>query len=114
MENDRSPICDYCKKESGLEWKGSTGATGAHLNNIGWIYKNAFLYTGENTPLTFCSKECCKQYYETVLKVPKERSDKVSKVISEAREASLKSVPKMVESINRFAKAIKGVKKNDK
>lgn len=110
MVNDVSPICDYCKKESGLEWKGSTGATGAHLNNIGWVYKNAFLYTGENIPLAFCSKECCKHYYETVLKVSKEKSDRVSKVIAEAREASLKSVPEMVERINRFSKALKGRK----
>lgn len=110
MEKDKSPICDNCAKESGLQWCGSIGATGAHLSSIGWIFKNAFMFTKVNTPLAFCSINCRDVYYTDVLLVTKEQSDKINKVISEAREASLKSVPDIVENINRFAKAIKRVK----
>lgn len=107
MEKDKSPICDNCSKESGLQWRGSIGATGAHLNSIGWIFKNAFMYTKKDTPLAFCSINCRDVYYTDVLLVTKEESEKINKVISEARESSLRSVPEMVKSINRFAKAIK-------
>jgi hypothetical protein len=112
MEKDKSPICDNCSKESCLQWRGSIGATGAHLSSIGWIFKNAFMYTKKDTPLAFCSINCRDVYYTDVLLVTKQESDKINKAISEAREASLRSVPEMVKSINRFAKAIKGVKKN--
>lgn len=110
MENNKSPVCDSCGKESGLEWKGSFGSTGAYLETVGFIYKNAVLYTGGNTPLAFCSNECQVKYYDEVLKIPKAKLKQVKVIMDNVKESIKKDIPMIAEHLNKVSKVIKEIK----
>jgi len=110
MKINQSPVCDTCGKESRLEWKGSFGSTGAYLNTVGFIYKNAVLYTGENTPLSFCSSECQVKYYSEVLKIPEAKLKQVKGIMDDVRESIKKDIPKITEHLNQVSKVIKEIK----
>lgn len=110
MENNKSPVCDTCGKESGLAWKGSTGSTGAYLDTVGFIYKNAVLYTGKNTPLAFCSNECHVKYYDEVLKIPEAKLKQVKGIMDDVRESIKKDIPKIAQHLNQVSKVIKEIK----
>lgn len=110
METNKSPVCDTCSKESGLEWKGSFGTTGAYLDTVGFIYKNAVLYTGKNTPLAFCSNECQRKYYDEVLKIPEAKLEQVKVIMDDVKDSIKKDIPKIAEHLNQVSKVIKEIK----
>lgn len=110
MKINQSPVCDTCSKESGLEWKGSFGTTGAYLDTVGFIYKNAALYTGKNTPLCFCSSECQVKYYDEVLKIPETKIKLVKEIMVGVKESIKKDIPKIAEHFNAISQALKEIK----
>jgi len=110
MKINQSPVCDTCSKESGLEWKGSFGTTGAYLDTVGFMYKNAVLYTGKNTPLCFCSSECQVKYYSDVLNIPEAKLKQVKGIMDDVRESIKKDIHKIAEHLNQVSKVIKEIK----
>ena len=63
------------------------GAIHYALHN-GFIYKNAVLFTGVDTKLFFCSKECKDSYYEA--NIPK--NEEVSQALGKLRKDYIFSV----------------------
>lgn len=71
--------CNECETDLiSVEDTDSAGTIGAKINRAGYVYKNPILFTGKNTPLYFCSKECNKIYYKKHVPENKEVSDTLS------------------------------------
>lgn len=95
MENP--PIkCDRCNK---ILFTPKDGEIPSQAIGLGFVYKNAILYTNTNTPLYFCSQICTKLYYRKF--IPKNPEvDKAMKEIREGIPAASKEIAgKMVKLI---------------
>lgn len=111
MKENCNPSCDTCNKPSPVLFTESIGYTGALLDKAGWIYKNAILFTGKNTPLCFCSTECQKKYYDEVLKVSPEKSKEIKEWSQKCKEEFKKDIPVIAEKMARIKELLLKIKK---
>jgi len=82
------------------------GRIGAEIQQAGFVYKNACLFSDKYTSLYFCNHECAKSFY--LVNIPKtEKNIKTQKALDELK----KDIPKMAkECSNGLAELTKLLK----
>lgn len=98
--------CDECTKHlCEVPKDTSLGAAGAIVEDKGFVYKNAALFSTEYSSLYFCSKECAKSFYEKHIPKNKKISDALAEIKSE--------IPEMARDVsNKMATLMDALKLN--
>lgn len=101
MNNDI--FCDECEKYLFMSRTCSLGASGAEAQQLGFVYKNACLFSDTYSSLFFCSHTCAKAFYAR--NIPGD--PKMTAAIEEMKADIPKMTKEICEGLARIQKAFK-------
>jgi len=105
-KSNNAVFCDECKKLLFISEKNSLGATGAEAQSLGFVYKNACLFSDMHSSLFFCDHVCAKDFYKANIKPNPE----MTKTIEEMKARVPEMVAGICEGLAKIQKAIKARK----
>lgn len=96
-------FCDECKVLLFVSTKDSLGASGAEAQQLGFVYKNACLFSKTYSSLFFCNHDCAKAFYAR--NIPKD--PKMTASIEEMKAKIPEMIKEICEGLAKIHKAIK-------
>lgn len=85
--------CNECGKVLFTTERESNGAAGAEAQNLGFIYKNACLFSDKYSSLFFCNHEHGKAFYQK--NIPS--NPQITKALNEIK----KDIPQMAKEVSQ-------------